>query len=290
MTAAPVWSDSEWRVALEKLLREHPPIARLERDPVRFPHAAWKQGRARPQVEQVALLSAMLAYGRVAAFMAALDAIFSVCDYRLSTLFETPPSGWRWPAYRLSRGADIAAFAEAICRVTDRRGGLWESFRQGWAPRRDILDGLAALRNDLLAAAPRPRHTRGFLHLLPAVGETCRAKRWMLFLRWMVRRTGGVDLGLWMEIPPSSLIIPLDRHIAFLGRAFGWTRRRTDDLRAAREITAVLRRFAPRDPLRYDFALCHLGISGHCRPARGGGCSPACWFQRVCRARPSGPY
>lgn len=277
-------SDARQGAALEALLRRHPPRVRVECDPVFFPRRALEQGRPRSEVEQVALLSAMLAYGRVDAFMAVLRAILDACGDRLDALRRSPPPGWRWPAYRLSRGSDIAAFVDAMGAVVERRGGLWESFRAGWSDDRNPRNGLASLRRDLLAAAPARRRTRGLLHLLPGVEAGQCAKRWMLFLRWMVRRNDGVDLGLWTEVSPRDLVVPLDRHIAFLGRALGWTRRRTNDFRTAAEITAVLRRFDSADPLRYDFALCHLGIAGRCRHGRNP-CPRDCAFGEFCAAR-----
>lgn len=276
------WSDAEWRETLERLLRERPPADRAQYDPVYFPRRAKDLGRSRPEIEQMALLSAMLAYGRVSAFLTVLRTLAEDSDYRPATLLQGSFDGRRWPAYRLSRGEDIASVVRAAVSVTERRGGLRESFQPGWDSDASVRAGVAALRGDLLQAIPPRRRTRGVLHLLPGVENGQCAKRWMLFLRWLVRRDD-VDLGLWTAVPPRALVIPLDRHIAFLGRAFGWTRRRTDDARTAEEITAVLRRFDPEDPLRYDFALCHLGISGLCRHAREGRCSPECAFRGVCR-------
>ena len=39
------------------------------------------------------------------------------------------------------------------------------------------------------------------------------------------------------------------------------------DEATAEEITAALRKFDPEDPVKYDFALCHLGVSREC-PSR----------------------
>jgi hypothetical protein len=47
-----------------------------------------------------------------------------------------------------------------------------------------------------------------------------------------------------------------------VARRLRLTRRRTPDLRAALEVTAAMRRIAPADPVRYDFALTRLGIRG----------------------------
>ena len=75
------------------------------------------------------------------------------------------------------------------------------------------------------------------------------------------------DLGLW-NIPPSKLIIPLDVHIHRIAQLIGLTRRRDASWKTAVEITSNLRRIHPEDPIRYDFVLAHLGISGDWDPQR----------------------
>ena len=88
----------------------------------------------------------------------------------------------------------------------------------------------------------------------------------MLYARWMIRSADGVDLGLW-PISPSALLIPVDTHIHRISRNLGLTKRRTASWATAEEITAELRKFDPEDPVKYDFALCHLGVSRDC-PSR----------------------
>lgn len=101
-----------------------------------------------------------------------------------------------------------------------------------------------------------------FLFPDPSSGSAC--KRWNLYLRWMVRR-GGVDHGLWTEIPASRLVVPTDTHIHLISRRLGLTRRKSADWKTAREITDRLARFDPEDPVRFDYALCRIGIFGICR-------------------------
>jgi uncharacterized protein (TIGR02757 family) len=84
-----------------------------------------------------------------------------------------------------------------------------------------------------------------------------------LFLRWMVRDRD-IDFGIWKGIPKDKLVIPLDTHIARIGRCLGLTKRKSTDWKAAAEVTESLKAFDPEDPLKYDFALCHHGISGMC--------------------------
>ena len=104
-------------------------------------------------------------------------------------------------------------------------------------------------------------------HLLPDAAGPGAAKRWNLYLRWMVRGPDAVDLGAWPGLPRAALLMPLDTHIHRVARRLGLTGRSDAGWRTAEEITAALRLVDAADPVRYDFALCHLGMCGAC-PAR----------------------
>ena len=87
------------------------------------------------------------------------------------------------------------------------------------------------------------------------------AKRINLFLRWMVRRDeGGVDFGLWKEIDPADLFIPLDVHSGNTARQLGLLQRKQNDWKAVEELTSTLRELDPEDPVKYDYALFGIGI------------------------------
>jgi len=78
-------------------------------------------------------------------------------------------------------------------------------------------------------------------------------------------RDDGLDLGLWPEVKTSQLIIPLDTHIARIGRRIQLTKRVTPDWKMAVEITKSLRKFDADDPVKYDFALCRVGMLNICQ-------------------------
>ncbi len=92
---------------------------------------------------------------------------------------------------------------------------------------------------------------------LPEKGSAC--KRINLFLRWMVRKDE-LDFGFWDFISPSKLIIPVDTHIARIAISLKLTTRKNVSWQMAEEITSNLGKFDPVDPVKYDFALCHIGI------------------------------
>lgn len=80
-------------------------------------------------------------------------------------------------------------------------------------------------------------------------------KKIHMFRRWMVRNDGIVDLGIWKNIDPAHLIIPLDVHVHRTALELGITQRRSADLTTAMEITVFLRKVFPTDPCKGDFAL-----------------------------------
>jgi uncharacterized protein (TIGR02757 family) len=120
--------------------------------------------------------------------------------------------------------------------------------------------GLIAFHDRFCADPYFPERTRKHI-ATPARGSTC--KRLLMFLRWMVRQdNAGVDFGLWMRIRPDQLIMPVDVHVGRVARSLGLLTRPQTDWQAAVELTDRLRTFDPTDPVRYDFALFGLGVSG----------------------------
>ena len=70
----------------------------------------------------------------------------------------------------------------------------------------------------------------------------------------------GVDFGLWKEINPSKLSIPLDIHSGNTARKLGMLTRKQNDAKAVIDLDSVLRELDPIDPVKYDFALFGLGV------------------------------
>jgi uncharacterized protein (TIGR02757 family) len=140
-----------------------------------------------------------------------------------------------------------------------------------------LVEGMAVWAGALRGPSP----ARGLSHLVPDPSKGSASKRLFLYLRWMIRRADGVDLGLW-PIDPSLLVIPVDTHVHRIARNLGLTRRRDASLRTAMEITAALRRLDPNDPVRYDFALCHMGVSRECPSRRDAEKCARCVVRDVC--------
>jgi len=285
------------RPALDRFQRGYDAASRLGFDPVELPRRYPDPGDA----EVVGLLSASLAYGRADLFKPRLEGVLAAMGpspARFAEAFALAPDARAFDGfrYRFNRPEDVAALVAAAGFVRSRHGSLGTRFAAlyrdadaGMAsePLREALAGFAA---ELRGAPPvgpllRRRGKRGLLHLCPDPALAGACKRWNLYLRWMVRGPDGVDLGLWKGVPPSALVVPLDTHVSRIARYLGLTDRRDLTWRTAEEITRSLRLLDPDDPVRFDFALCHHGMSGACPARRDPGCCARCPLWAFCRAR-----
>ena len=63
----------------------------------------------------------------------------------------------------------------------------------------------------------------------------------------------------------------------------GLTKRKSADWKTARALTDTLAKFNPGDPVRYDFAICRLGILDRCSRKRTLANCQVCLLRDVCR-------
>ncbi len=284
------------RPRLDALVEAVDVPARLARDPVRFVHR-YSDDADR---EVAAVLASTLAYGRVQAFSVVLERLFALADA------AGGPRAWvqgfdpgrdgaalRPLGYRFNRGIDWILLLSAL-QAAYRRVDTLEALLPAEQPLPEALSALVdAIRGDAIRAAPVvgldaasfAELPRGLRTLLPRPADGSATKRWWMFLRWMVRRpTLGIDLGMWRTRSPAELLVPLDTHVLRISGFLGLTSRRDGSLRTAREVTRALAHLDPLDPVRYDFAIAHLGISGACRGHRQPEVCRACPLDQVCTA------
>ena len=158
--------------------------------------------------------------------------------------------------HRTFQPGDLMYFLDALRRVYKDLGGLERLFSEGYR-KGSIYDSIIHFRDIFMQWSPLPRVNKHVSN--PAKGSA--AKRLNLFLMWMVRKDDvGVHFGLWPEISASDLIIPLDLHVGRVSRRLGLITRNANDWRSATEITSILKRFDPEDPVKYDFSLFGMGL------------------------------
>jgi uncharacterized protein (TIGR02757 family) len=122
-----------------------------------------------------------------------------------------------------------------------------------------VSTALIGFHKDFFDLPDVPHRTRKHI-ATPLSKSTC--KRLCMFLRWMVRQDDkGVDFGIWKNIKPSQLLMPLDVHVERHARRLGLIERPQTDWQTVLELTENLRQFDPADPVKYDFALFGMGIA-----------------------------
>lgn len=263
---------------LWQLRREAAGTLHLARDPLRFVRRFPEPA----DQEVAAVFAALLAFGRVELFGAVLERIFALAEARggpaawVDGFGEDDAAALRPLYYRWHRGEDFVTLARLLGRMRREHGSIGAIFPPG--PAAGALDAAVATLEAALVAPGRG--VRSWM-TRPADGSAC--KRWLMLLRWMVRREAP-DLGLWSHLSPADLVMPVDTHVLRIARLVGLTARPTADWRTAEQITAALRAYDPADPVGFDFALAHLGISDGCRGRLDEEVCPRCPLRPVCAA------
>lgn len=239
---------------LDALEAEYNAPAFIEHDPVKF----VRMFADKRDIEVAAFLASMIAWGR-------REQINNSCQKLLFDIMGGEPykyvMGDKWkelnPDINIHRtfwGHDLQYMCKGL-QWAFNVSNEWDSLEFAFAGQPDIWKGIGTLRSLFIHAndgkpskhLPNPAISRD------EGGSAC--KRFNLMLRWLVRNDGKVDLGIWREISPSDLCIPLDVHVAESARELGLLKRKQNDRKAVEELTSRLRAFDSQDPVRYDFAL-----------------------------------
>jgi uncharacterized protein (TIGR02757 family) len=225
--------------------------------------------------EIVGFCAAALAFGRVASVLQSVEALLAVMGPRPAEFVrQFDPARDRAPieplVHRWISGRDLVALLVVLRHMLRTRGSIEAFFLEGDDEQEPhvgpALDSFStrALAVDLREAyGRRVPAQRGVSYFFPRPSAGSACKRLNLFLRWMVRRDA-IDLGVWSRVSPARLIVPLDTHVIRLGRCLGLTRYASPGWNMAADITDSLRAFDPEDPVRFDFALCHVGMMNAC--------------------------
>jgi len=204
----------------------------------------------------IALICALFGYGNaglIVKFLETLD--FSL----LESSEEHIKAALCGYYYRFQKSEDVIALFIALRRLK-QIDTLENIFYEGYRREESLLDGLWELIGKLQEAYPYESY--GYRFLIGTVPQNIAKagtyKRYLMYLRWMVRRDA-LDMGLWSKIDKKDLLIPLDTHTFGVSRRLGLLRRQSYDMKAVLELTQTLRGFDADDPVKYDFALYRLG-------------------------------
>jgi uncharacterized protein (TIGR02757 family) len=214
-------------------------------------------------IEAAAFITACYCYGRVEVFGKFLDNIFTktgnnIHDFILNYTPKKDRAILKGAKYRFNSEQDFEKLILVMQRCFSEAGSIKNLFLKNYN-KSDITI--------LNALVPFTEYfNRGidsddtFRYLIPLASSGSACKRLNLFLRWMVRNDE-IDIGIWSDrISKSKLIMPVDTHIYRISREMKFVTRATADMKFALELTDFLKQFDEDDPVRYDFALCHIGI------------------------------
>ncbi len=229
----------------------------IEADPISIPH----RYSSREDREVAGFLASTIAWGNRKAIVKSA--------HRMMTYMDDSPHDFVLHAsdnelahlegyvHRTFNGFDLRDFVLCLRGIYSRHGGIGCFFEREYLEHGSVRLALSNFRREFFASEHQPRCEKH----LSSIDKGAACKRVNMFIRWMVRRDSrGVDFGLWTEIPPSAIYMPLDVHSSNVARHLGVLTRRQNDWRAVEELTSRLKEFDPKDPVKYDFALFGAGI------------------------------
>ncbi len=231
----------------------------IPNDPIGIPHRFSK-----PQdIEITAFWTAMLAWGQRKTIINSATKLFDLMDNAPHDFIlnhqETDRKRFLDFKHRTFQPTDTLYFLEFLQHHYKNNASLETAFAQHLpddAP--TITEALIGFHNEFFSLPVAPHRTKKHV-ATPKSKSTC--KRLCMFLRWMVRQDAqGVDFGLWKNIKPSQLLMPLDVHVERHARRFGLLTRPQTDWQTVLELTEAMRQFDAEDPVKYDFALFGLGV------------------------------
>ncbi|MGZ4034361.1 MAG: TIGR02757 family protein [Bacteroidia bacterium] len=244
---------SELKDFLEEKYIKYNGFAFIESDPVSIPHQFTKK----EDIEIAGFLAATIAWGQRVTIINNANKMMKLMgnsphDFIMSAK-EKDLKKFEGFVHRTFNSVDTIFFMRSLKNIYINHGGLEKVFSKP-----DCSDAITNFRI-LFFSIEYPART---MKHVSNPAENSSAKRLCMYLRWMIRKDKqGVDFGIWnSKLLPSHLMCPLDVHSGNVARKLGLLKRTQNDWKAVNELTLNLRKFDPKDPVKYDFALFGLGV------------------------------
>ncbi len=244
---------------LDEAVARYNQPAFIEHDPISVPH----RFSALQDREITGFWSAMLAWGQRKTIIQSANRLVELMDNAPHDFIinheERERERFLAFKHRTFQATDTIWFLTFFQEYYKKNNSLETAFSRHLTPEDTTVEAaLRGFHRDFFDHEWAPDRTRKHI-ATPDRGSSC--KRLNMFLRWMVRKdNAGVDFGLWHNIRPDQLLIPLDVHVQRVAQKLGLLQREQSDWRAVLELTDTLRQFDPNDPVRYDFALFGMGV------------------------------
>jgi len=230
----------------------------IETDPVQIPRSFT----LKEDIEIAAFLSATIAWGNRASVINNAKRMMAIMgespyDFVMSHS-ETDLEKAEGFVHRTFKAGDFRTFIKGLQHIYTNHGGMEQIFTNNQTDG-FLHHGIHEFKKKFFEIEHQQRTTK---HIADPLKNSA-AKRFHLFLKWMVRQdNGGVDIGIWKSIPTSVLSCPLDVHTGRVGRKLGFITIKPDNLKALTQLDQALRLFDANDPAKYDVALFGLGKEG----------------------------
>ena len=252
-------SREEMRDLLERLHDRYNNESFIEADPISVPHSFTNT----VDREIAGFLAATIAWGNRRAIVQSAHRMMRYMDNApedfVRNATQSDMEYLRTYVHRTFNGVDFQDFVRGLRHIITKWGSVGNYFESRYEEHGDLRPVFADFRRDFFAV----EHDAHCEKHLSSIDKGAACKRLCMYLRWFVRHDDrGVDFGLWRRIPMSALYMPLDIHTGRMGRNLGLLGRKQSDWKAVEELTASLRELHVDDPVRYDYSLFGLGISG----------------------------
>lgn len=230
----------------------------IENDPICVPHLFSRK----EDIEIAGFFSATLAWGNRKTIIVNSKKLMEWMDNAPGDFIRNHRAAdrkrFKHFKHRTFNGEDCSFFLKNLQRIYNHHGGLEKIFCDG-LEKGNIKESLIQFREIFLG---KEKIHRAKKHVSNPADNSA-TKRLCMYLRWMVRDDyKGCDFGLWKKISPAMLYLPLDVHTGTISRKLGLLKRKQNDWQAVEEVTGILRKMDSKDPVKYDFALFGLGVSG----------------------------
>lgn len=247
---------------LERKYREYDQVLFIENDPVSIPHLFSKK-----QDKEIAgLFAATLAWGQRKTIIQNSKRLMQWMDNAPHDFIvhhkETDLKPFLQFKHRTFNATDTLYFIEFLKQHYTKNDSLETAFLPSKTKRITLApfaeQALVHFNQYFFSLEEAPHRTKKHVSS-PLKKSTC--KRLNMYLRWMVRKDkNGVDFGLWKQLKPADLLIPLDVHVDRTARKLGLLKHKQTNWAAVLELTESLRAFDPTDPVKYDYALFGLSV------------------------------
>ena len=242
--------DSEKVQNLREWAKEYNNLKYFQEDPIQLPRKFTRK----QDIEIAGFLAAWISQGNRKQIYATTEKLYQLIG-------DHP--------YDFIQQGDFSSLRGNL-HATEKRDTLYrfytyDDLRQVCGKLRYIYSQYDCLEEALNGGKPCPNPIKSLREMfngirgIPVPDSKSACKRLAMFLRWMVRRDGIVDLGIWKDaVQPQQLLIPLDTHVYQIAHdkdKLNITRGRNHTWNTAKEITEAMAEVFPDDPCLGDFAL-----------------------------------